>query len=204
MQPKAFSHLTKGIQVQPMAQHNGSNKWVVRLMAAHALVGSFLVACNGTSPATTQASSAIVTAAGTCEDPIKLDSSATLDNQSTLKATDTMSGDNPTCVGYKTHGADQIYALTLPSSDKTKLRITVTPIVIPTQVGFDPVVYLTEGCSAQPECLAGVDSYGAGSAETVEHVNATGKDQPLFVVVDGYDFQMNGGEYKLDAALTSP
>jgi len=187
-----------------MAQHNGSNKWVFWLMASYALVGSFQVACNGTSPATTQTSPATVTAAGTCEDPIKLDSSATLDNQSTLKATDTMSGDNPTCVGYKTHGADQVYALTLPSRDKAKVRITVTPIAIPTQVGFDPVVYLTESCSAQPECLTGVDRYGAGSAETVEHLNATGKDQPLFVVVDGYDFQVSGGEYKLDVAFTSP
>ena len=187
-----------------MAQQNGSNKWFFWLLASYALVGSFLVGCNGTSTATTQASPAIVTAAGTCEDPIKLNGSATLDNQTTLSATDTVSGESSSCVGYKTHGADQVYALTLPSSDKTKLRITVTPTAVSGQVGFDPVVYLAKGCSAQPECWAGADSYGADSAETVEFVNTTGNDQPLFVVVDGYDFQVNGGDYKLDVALTSP
>jgi len=187
-----------------MAQHNGSNKWVFGFIATHAVVGLLLAACNGTSPATTQVNPAVTAAAGTCEDPIKLDGSSTLDAQTTSKATDTVSGESSSCVGYKTHGADQVYALTLPSSDKTKLRIAVTPTAIPSQVDFDPVVYVTAGCSAQPDCLTGADSYGAGSAETVEYVNTTGKDQPLFVVVDGYDFQVNGGDYKLDVTLTNP
>lgn len=187
-----------------MAQHNGSNQRVFGLIVTYTVVGSFLVACNGTSPPSTHASPAIVTAAGTCEDPIKLNGSATLDNQSTLKATDTMSGDSATCVGYNTHGADQVYALTVPGSDKTKLRIAVTPMAIPGQVGFDPVVYLAASCSAKPECFTGADSYGAGSAETVEHVNVSGKDEALFIVVDGYDFQVNVGDYKLAVDVTNP
>jgi hypothetical protein len=187
-----------------MAQHNGSNQRLFGLIVTYALLGSFLAACNGTTPPSPQVSPATVTAAGTCEDPIKLNGSATLDNQTTLKAIDAMSGDSATCVGYKTHGADQVYALTVPGNDKTKLRITVTPVAIPGQVAFDPVVYLAASCSAQPDCFAGADSYGAGSAETVEHVNATGKEESLFIVVDGYDFQVNVGDYKLAVDVTSP
>ena len=184
-----------------MAQHSGSNKWVFGFIATHAVVGSLLAACNGTSPATNPV---VTAAAGTCEDPIKIDGSSTLDAQSTSKASDTVSGESSSCLGYKTHGADQVYALTLPSGDKTKLQIAVTPTAVSGHSGFDPVVYVTAGCSAQPECLTGADNYGAGSAETVEYVNTTGKDQPMFVVVDGYDFQVSVGDYKLDVTFTSP
>jgi hypothetical protein len=153
-----------------MAQHNGSTAWACWLIVSSAVASSFAIGCNATSSSTTQPSPVVIAAAGTCEDPVRLDGSATLDNQSTLKATDTVSGDNPTCVGYKTHGADQVYALTLPGSDTTRLRVSVTPTTVPGRDGFDPVVYVTAGCSVLPECMAGADSYGAGSAETVEHV----------------------------------
>lgn len=185
-----------------MEQHNGSTPSAFWLLATHTLMGSFLVGCNGASPPTAQSNPAMITAAGTCADPIRINGSAALDDQTTSRATDMVSGDNPTCVGYKTHGADQVYALMLPSSGK--LSVSVTPKAIPGQSGFDPVVFVTAACAAQPECLTGADSYGAGSAEKVEHVNATGQDQALFVVVDGYDFQVNAGDYKVAIDLSNP
>jgi hypothetical protein len=115
-----------------------------------------------------------------------------------------ISGEDQSCVGYKTHGSDRVYKITVPSQNKTKLSVTVTPIQTPGPAAYDPVVYVTENCSAQPTCSAGSDSHGGGSAEAVQYVNTSGTDKDVYVVVDGYDYQNSGGDYKLVAEFAAP
>jgi hypothetical protein len=160
-----------------------------------------LAGCHGSGDSSGAQTTGSIKAAGTCVDPIVLKSSGTLDSESTNQASDTISGEDPTCVGYKTHGADQIYKLTLPAANTTRLRVTITPSQTPGPDAFDPVIYETENCTAQPTCLTGEDSHGGGSAEAVEYVNSTGKDKDVYVIVDGYDFQAAGGNFKLVTEL---
>jgi len=159
-----------------------------------------LLACHGSSSQPSNSSKG----AGTCADPVVLSGAHTFDSESTSKSTDMISGEDTSCVGYKTHGSDRVYKITVPSQDKTKLSITVTPIQTPGPAAYDPVVYVTENCSAQPTCSAGSDNRGGGSAEAVQYVNATGKDKDVYVVVDGYDYQKSGGDYKLVAEFVTP
>lgn len=171
--------------------------------AALVLAGFLLAGCHGSSDnpsglATNQS------AAGTCADPIVLDGTATLSGQTTQGATDAISGDDPTCVGYATHGAERVYKITVPAKDKTKLHVAVSPTDAPGADAFDPVVYVTETCGAQPTCSAGQDIHGGGGPESLDFVNTTGQDKPLYVVVDGYDFQPNGGGYSLATELATP
>ena len=167
------------------------------------LAGFLLAACHGSSDnpsgvATSQ------NAAGTCADPIVMDGTATLSGQTTKDAKDAISGDDPTCVGYATHGAELVYKITVPAKDKTKLHIAVSPTDTLAADAFDPVVYATEGCGAQPTCSAGQDTHGGGGPESIEYTNASGQDKVLYVVVDGYDFQPSGGSYSLAAELATP
>jgi hypothetical protein len=141
--------------------------------------------------------------AGTCGDPIMLQGTTTLDNESTAKAGDSMSAGDPACLDYETHGSDQIYRITVPAKDLTKFRVIVTPSQTPGADAFDPVVYVTETCGGKPQCEAS-DSRGGGGPEVLEYVNTSGQAKDLFVAVDGYDFQPSGGSYKLEAALVAP
>jgi len=159
-----------------------------------------LTDCKGSSPQRLISS----TGEGTCASPVVLSGAKTLDSESTSKASDTVSGEDQSCVGYKTHGSDRVYKITVPSKDKTKLSVTVIPIQKPGPAAYDPVVYVTEDCSAQPTCSSGSDSRGGGSPEAVQYVNTTGKDKDVYVVVDGYDYQKSGGDYNLVAEFVTP
>jgi hypothetical protein len=59
-------------------------------------------------------------------------------------------------------------------------------------------------CVAPPVCVAAEDRRGGGSLEVVEHTNTTGLTETLFVVVDGYDYQSQGGAYRLDLEILPP
>jgi hypothetical protein len=130
---------------------------------------------------------------------------AALDNESTTKAADTLSADSNSCLNAATHGADQVYKVTIPGADQAKLTVTVTPQKPPGADAFDPVVYLTEDCGAQPvACKAAADDRGGGSPEAISYVNTSGLAKDVFVIVDGYDFQPSGGDYKIAADLAAP
>lgn len=166
------------------------------------LVGLLLGGCHGFSdnsavPATSQA-------AATCADPVLIEGATTLTAQTTNNAADSVSGDDPSCVGYATHGGDRVYKVTVPAKNTNKLTLTVTPTDSPGPDAFDLVVYLTENCGATPTCAAGQDVHGGGGAESLSYVNTFGQDQVLYAVVDGYDFQPNGGGYTLAAQFSSP
>lgn len=169
--------------------------------AVLALAGLFLGACQGS-----QGESAAATShAATCADPIPLTGATTLDKQTTAGASDAVSADDSSCLGFATHGPEQVYKVTVPSSGQTKLQVSVTPGQSPGPDAYDPVIYLTQTCAAQPTCIApGQDIHGGGGSEAAVYTNTSGQPQDLFVVVDGYDFQPSGGGYQLSAKLTSP
>ena len=167
------------------------------------LAGFLLAGCHGSGD-NPSGLAANQSAAGTCADPIVLEGSATLSGQTTKDALDAISGDDRSCVGYATHGAERVYKITVSAKDKTKLHVAVSPTDTPSADAFDPVVYVAEDCVAQPACSAGQDNHGGGGQESLDFVNTTGQDKNLYVVVDGYDFQPNGGSYSLAAELTTP
>lgn len=169
---------------------------VVTLVA----VGFFTGACNGSSNNSTVATSQ---AAATCADPVLIEGATPLAGQTTNNAADNVSGDDPTCVGYATHGGDRVYKVTVPANNTNKLTLTVKPTDSPGPSAFDPVLYVTENCVATPTCVAGQDIHGGGGAESLSYTNTSGQDKPLYVVVDGYDFQPNGGGFTLTAQLTT-
>jgi hypothetical protein len=166
------------------------------------MVGLFLGGCHGSGD-NSAGLAANRSEAGTCSDPILIEGNAKLDAQTTNKGADGVSGDDSSCVGYATHGADRVYKTTLTAKDKNKLRVVVTPTDTASPDAFDPVVYATKDCVAQPTCTAGQDIHGGGGQESFDFVNTTGQDESLYVVVDGYDFQPNGGSYQLAAEFTT-
>ncbi len=166
-----------------------------------ALVGLLLGGCHGSDNGSNTATSQ---AAATCADPIQIEGTAPLTGQTTNKAADGVSGDDQSCVGYATHGGDRVYKVTVPAKDTNKLSLTVTPTDSPGPDAFDPVVYVTENCGATPTCAAGQDIRGGGGQESLDYTNTSGQDKVLYVVVDGYDFQPNGGGYTLTATLSAP
>ena len=170
--------------------------------AALVFAGFLLAGCHGSSDNPGLAPNQ--SAAGTCADPILIEGATALTGQSTKDAKDAISGDDPTCVGNATHGAERVYKITVPAKDKSKLHVAVSPTDTPSADAFDPVVYVTEDCVAQPTCSAGQDIHGGGGQESLDFVNTTSQDKPIYVVVDGYDFQPSGGSYSLAAELATP
>jgi hypothetical protein len=141
---------------------------------------------------------------GNCADPITLSGSATLKTETTAGAEQALSAADPTCLAVATLGPERVYRVAVPGSGTTHLRVTVTPAETPGPAAFDPVVYLVESCVAPPVCVAAEDRRGGGSLEVVERTNTTGLDEDIFVVVDGYDFQPQGGAYGLALELLPP
>lgn len=141
---------------------------------------------------------------GNCADPIPLDGASTRGTQTTSGAQQTLSASDPTCLGAATLGPERVYQLALAASEQTRLRATVTPADAPGAAAFDPVVYLVRECVGAPACIAAQDQRGGGSSEVVEHTNTSGLTEQLFLVVDGYDFQPQGGAYQLALELLSP
>ena len=141
---------------------------------------------------------------GNCADPILLDGTPTRGTQSTAGTQQALSAADPTCLGAATLGPERVYQVALPGSEKTHLRVTVTPAETPGPAAFDPVVYLLRDCVAAPACVAAEDRRGGGSLEVLEHTNTTGLNESLFLVVDGYDFQPQGGGYSLALELLPP
>ena len=162
------------------------------------VVGAILAGCHGTDSTAPNHSGA-----GTCADPIAIGSGAELKSQSTEKSVDSVSGDDITCVGFATHGAERVYKVTVPATNQTKLHLEVKPEQSASADAFDPVVYVSENCSANPTCVAGQDMRGGGGMESLDFVNSSAKEQSLYVVVDGYDFQA-GGAFTLALTLSTP
>lgn len=143
-------------------------------------------------------------AAGTPTDPIIIKGASSLENESTTKSSDNVSGEDSTCVDYKTAGPDQVYKITVPGADTTKLTVTVTPSEGPGPDAYDLVAYVTESIAPVPSCKSGSDSRGGGGAEIVEYVNTNGQDTDVYIVVDGYDYQKGGGNFKLVTDIAAP
>jgi hypothetical protein len=142
---------------------------------------------------------------GTCAAPFVIEAGHPLDSQTTADAGSALSAADPSCLGVETSGPEQVYRIAVPARGTTRLRLTVTPVDSPAASAFDPVVYLTKNCTASPlVCLGAEDRRGGGSPELVQHTNATGETENVFVVVDGYDFQPKGGAYGLAVELASP
>lgn len=141
---------------------------------------------------------------GNCAVPITLDGTASLGTETTAGAEQTLSAADRTCLGAATLGPEQVYQVAVPGSGTTHLRVTVTPAETPGPAAFDPVVYLMRDCVAPPVCVAAEDRRGGGSREVVEHTNTTGLTGEVFVVVDGYDYQPQGGPYLLALELLAP
>jgi len=178
--------------------HYGAKSLLLATLAASSAIG-----CHGQGDGQS-APSQTGLGAGTCADPIFLQPSAPLTGQSTADATNVVSGDDPTCLGYATHGGERVYKVMVPATGSTKLHLEVTPDQSPSAEAFDPVIYLSEMCSANPVCVAGQDTHGGGGGESLDFVNTSGEEKSLYVVVDGYDFQLNGGAYTLMATLAAP
>lgn len=143
--------------------------------------------------------------AATCADPIRLAAASTLQRESTAQAADGLSAEaDPNCTGFRTHGPDRVYKLSLPATGATKLKATVAPSASAGADAFDPVLYATTACTRTPACVVGSDAHGAGGAEALEYINTTGAAQDLYIVVDGYDFQPAGGNYQLTINLSAP
>ena len=174
-----------------------------KLLRPLALAAFIVIACHGQGDGQSTQSQAGL-GAGTCADPILLDPTASLIGQSTANASDAMSGDDPTCLGYATHGAERVYKVVVPATGQTKLHVEVSPVQSPSAEAFDPVIYASEECTATPTCVAGQDSHGGGGPESVDFVNISGEQKSLYVVVDGYDFQLSGGGYTLASSLSGP
>ncbi len=167
-----------------------------------ALVGLLLCACSGSkNNSTTTATSQ---AAATCADPILITGAASLTGQTTNQAADSVSGDDGSCLGFATHGGERVYKVTLPAKNTNKLHLVVTPNDKPSAGAFDPVIYVTDTCVAQPKCSAAQDMRGGGGPEVLDFTNTSGQDQALYVVVDGYDYQPDGGGFTLDATFQTP
>jgi hypothetical protein len=141
---------------------------------------------------------------GNCAAPIPVDGTATLGTETTAGAGQTLSAADQTCLGVATLGPEQVYQVAVPGSGRTHLRVTVTPAETPGPAAFDPVVYLMRDCVVPPVCVAAEDRRGGGSLEVVEHTNTSGLTENLFVAVDGYDFQPQGGAYRLALELLPP
>jgi|GEM_PF-3585041 len=174
------------------------SSWVLAI----ALIASYVNGCstkNGTNRTTTTPE-----AAGSCIDPVVLEGSSTLPDESTKQASDALSGEDPTCIGHKTPGADRVYRIVVPGNGNSKLSISVTPAQPPGPDAYDPVLYAAVECGARPLCLTGADARGGGSLESIEYLNASGQDQTIYVVVDGYGFQPGGGNFQLASELSAP
>jgi hypothetical protein len=141
---------------------------------------------------------------GSCADPIILKGSDTLTDESTQSASDSISGEDPLCVGHETPGPDRVYKIALPASGNSKLSLKVVPSQLPGPEAFDPVIFATSDCVAKPICLTGADIHGGGSLESIEYRNASGQEQAIYIVVDGYGFQPAGGGYQLVSELSAP
>jgi hypothetical protein len=141
---------------------------------------------------------------GNCADPIILDGNTALGSETTAGTQQTLSAADSTCLDAATLGPERVYQVAVPGSGRTLLRVTVSPAETPGPAAFDPVVYLMRDCVAPPVCVAAEDRRGGGSAEVVEHSNTTGLAENLFVVVDGYDYQPQGGAYRLAVELLPP
>jgi hypothetical protein len=138
---------------------------------------------------------------GNCADPIVLDGTSTLGTETTAGLQQALSAADPTCLGAATLGPERVYKVALSGSERTHLRVTVTPAETPGPAAFDPVVYLIRACVAPPLCVTAEDRRGGGSLEVVEYANTTGLTEDIFVVVDGYDYQPQGGAYSLALEL---
>ena len=99
----------------------------------------------------------------------------------TYKANDTYAFVNAsvTCVDYAMHGPDVAYSLTVPTDEC---------LTVVASSSSDVSLYLLEDCATRC-CWGGVDDEGQGVGtqeleETLEYCNATGSDQPLYLIVD--------------------
>jgi hypothetical protein len=141
---------------------------------------------------------------GNCADPVILDGTHPLGSETTAGLQQALSAADPTCLGTATLGPERVYKVTVPGSEKIHLRVTVIPAEAPGPAAFDPVLYLVRACAAPPVCVAAEDRRGGGSPEVIDYANVTGLPEDLFVVVDGYDFQAQGGTYQLAVDLLPP
>jgi hypothetical protein len=141
---------------------------------------------------------------GNCASPLVVSGTWMLPNESTSAGSSEISALNASCLGSATTGPERIYEVVVPATVTTLLRVTVTPFAPPEIDAFDPVIYLVDGCAPTPSCVAAEDSRGGGSSETLKYTNKTGAAQQLLVIVDGYDFQPNGGKYRLNIELANP
>lgn len=141
---------------------------------------------------------------GNCADPIILTGTTTLGTETTAGAQQTLSAADPTCLGAATLGPERVYQVTVPENAATRWRVTVTPTEAPGPAAFDPVVYLVRDCVERPTCVEAEDRRGGGSLELVEHASSVGPTGKLFVVVDGYDYQPQGGAYRLGLEVLPP
>jgi hypothetical protein len=141
---------------------------------------------------------------GTCDSPIILSGSRNLKDQTTVELLDQINAQDPSCLGVTTSGPERVYKVIVPSSSRNQLRVTVTPDTKPKPDALDVVVFLTESCNAQPLCLAAKDSRGGGSPEVLTFLNETSESKELFLIVDGFGFQPNGGGYQMKVELVDP
>lgn len=145
-----------------------------------------------------------ITGDGTCDSPILLGGSRVLEDEDTGGARSGVSAEDPRCLGAVTAGAERVYQIKVPASSRNQLSVLVTPNASAQPEAFDPVVYLTTTCDAQPVCLLAMDTRGGGSPESFVYTNETDAAEELFIVVDGYGFQSSGGNYQLKVELMDP
>lgn len=100
-------------------------------------------------------------------------------------------------------GPDRVYRVAMTANQKYTFALTPTA-----DAGFDAVVNLIAGpaanCEATPRtCQLGVNSTGAGRAETGGFTNSTGGPLDLFVVVADYGLSATNRDYSLVSTLAA-
>lgn len=96
------------------------------------------------------------------------------------------------CTGYTPDGPDAIYVVTATAGQ------VLTATVTPTPTAWDVSIYVTQGCTLTPTCLAGADVDAGGGPESVTHTVAA--NGAYHVVVDGWNPGVEG-PYSLHVTL---
>ncbi len=155
-------------------------------------VDSVSTAATGRGNYDVTVSYAPVPAGDVCQNVVPITMSGTLMNETTTGYDNDIAtpGSPTSCGGFSNTGADKVYSVTIPAG--MTLSATVTPAT-----GFDPGIYLSTTCSASiTMCLAGSDSGGAGTADSIMYTNSTTAAINAFLVIDRYT-SGTPGDYSL-------
>jgi hypothetical protein len=103
------------------------------------------------------------------------------------------------CFVFGESGRDRVYEVQIPTA--TRLRVEATP-----SGGFDAALAIVatpeENCVASPDCLAAKNAGFGGVTENVSFANDSAGTESVYVIVDGFDAQPDGGDYDLSVSLT--